>query len=118
MRLSVPVCLLLAGALAGSACETMKAPVAPSKGPWRFTGMVLAMNGSKVSGPISSAELTVVSGVNSNVKVRSDSSGHFAFTALESDIFTVTIDAPGYVSAKPVVNLYDHIDANFALKPR
>ena len=76
------------------------------------------MDGVRIGSPIAGAELTVVTGVNRNTKVTSDKTGHFAFTALEADKFTVTIAASGYVSATPEVNLYRDIDADFALKPR
>lgn len=114
MRLSVLLCVLLCA----SACETMKAPTAPSKGPWRFSGTISAMNGTRLGPPIVGAELTVITGVNTNARVTSDGVGHFVFAELETDIFTVAIDAPGYVSAAPTIDLYGHIDANFALKPR
>jgi hypothetical protein len=113
MRLSV----LLVALLTTAACA-VKSPTAPSPGPWRFSGTVLATDGIHIGSPIAGAELTVVTGVNSNTKVRSDGAGHFAFAALEADTFTVTVAASGYVSAAPIVNLYRDIDASFALKPR
>jgi hypothetical protein len=113
MRLNV----LLVALLTTAACVA-KSPVAPSQGPWRFSGTVLATDGVRIGGPIAGAVLTVVSGVNSNRKVTSDGAGHFAFAALETDTFTVTVAASGYVSATPVINLYRDIDADFALKPR
>lgn len=76
------------------------------------------MVGSQLGGPIAGAELTVLSGVNMNATVTTDSAGRYEFTSLERDKFTVTIAAPGFVSATPVVNLYRDIEANFALKPQ
>ena len=102
--------------LATSAC-TMP-PLTPSTGPWRFSGTVSRVAGTQLGGPIAGAELTVVSGVNSNATVTTDSSGRYVFTALERDRFTVAIAAPGYLSASPVVNLDRDVEANFALKPR
>lgn len=110
--------LLLCVALFTSGCETMKAPTAPSKGPWRFTGSIAALAGTRVGPPIAGAELTVTTGINSNARVTTDPDGRFAFEALETDEFTVAIGAPGYVGLTPVVNLYCNTDATFVLKPR
>jgi hypothetical protein len=76
------------------------------------------MNGAKVGAPLTGAELIIVSGANANTRVTSDASGHYAFDALESGRFTVSIGAPGYVTATPVVDLYRDIEANFALSAR
>jgi hypothetical protein len=62
--------------------------------------------------------LTVLSGVNINAKVTTDISGRYVFTALDSGRFTVTVAAPGYLSAAPVVDLYRDVDVNFALRPQ
>jgi hypothetical protein len=113
MRMKV----LLVALLTTAACVP-KSPVAPSQGPWRFSGTVLATDGVRIGSPIAGAVLTVVSGVNSNTKVTSDGAGRFAFAALAADTFDVTVAASGYVSATPRVNLYRDIDADFALKPQ
>jgi hypothetical protein len=114
MRLKILVIALLAT----SACATSSSPTTPSSGPWRFSGTVSGMDGVRMSGPIAGAELTVVSGVNVNAKVRSDASGHYTFDNLDEGRFTVAIAAPGYVSAAPIVDLYRDIEANFVLKPQ
>ena len=113
MRLKV----LLTAILMTAACS-MPAPVAPDPGPWRLTGTVSAMDGSRIGNPIAGAELTIVDGVNSNARVSSDAAGHFDFAGLTADKFTVTVAAAGYVSVTPVISLYRDVDANFALKPR
>ncbi len=113
MRQSIVLGLLLTTA----ACA-LPAPSTPSSGPFRFTGTVSGMEGTRTGGPIAGAELSVVSGVNSNARVLSDATGRYLFEGLESGRFTVSVSAPGYVSATPVVDLYRDTDANFALKPR
>jgi hypothetical protein len=113
MRLKLPVLALLAV----SACAT-PAPVAPEPGPFRFSGTVSAMNGAQPGRPIAGAELTVVSGVNTNARVTSDAEGHYDFSALDSGRFTMAISAPGFVIATPVVDLYRNTEVNFALTPR
>lgn len=100
-----------------SACA-MPAGVEPSPGPWRFSGTVSARQGGTVARPIGGAQLTVLTGVNANTRVTSDASGHFVFDALTADRFAVAIEAAGYLSATPTVNLYRDVDANFALEPR
>jgi hypothetical protein len=113
MRLAI---VLLAG-LTMSAC-TASSPLSSSSGPWRFSGTVSRLDGAQVGGPIAGAELTVLSGSNTNARVTTDAGGRYAFTALESGRFTVAIAAPGYQRATPVVDLYRDIEANFALKPQ
>jgi hypothetical protein len=76
------------------------------------------MEGGQVGRPIAGAELTVVSGVNVNTKVTTDSAGRYVFSALESGRFTVAVAAPGFVSTRPVVDLYRDIQVNFALRPQ
>jgi hypothetical protein len=110
--------LLLCVAALCSACETMKTPIAPSKGPWKLTGSIASMAGARLGPPVVGAELTVTSGVNSNARVMTDHSGHFAFDALETDKFTVAINAPGFVGLTPFVNLFGDTDVTFVLKPR
>jgi len=108
---------LLTALLIGSACAT-PSPVTPSAGPWRFSGTVSRVEGGHVGSAIAGAELKVVSGVNINAKVTTDSSGRYVFIALESGRFTVAVAARGYVSAAPVVDLYHDTEANFALAPQ
>ena len=113
MRLKV----LLAALLVTSACAT-PSPVTPSEGTWRFSGSVSAMAGERVVGPLPGAQLTVVSGVNTNTTVTSDAAGRYSFEGLESGRFTVAIEAPGFVSATPVIDLYRDIEVDFALTPQ
>ena len=111
MRLHV----LLVALLTTSACAA-SSPLTPSEGTWRFSGTISAMDGLRVGSPIAGAQLTVVSGVNTDAKVTSDATGHYVFPSLESDKFTVTIAAPGYVSITPIVDLYGDMEVNFALR--
>jgi hypothetical protein len=113
MRLLV----LLIALLTTTAC-TAPAPLAPSPGPWQFSGTVSALNGAETGGPIAGAELTVIDGINLNARVTSDAAGRYVFTGLESGRFTVSIAASGFVGVVPVVDLYRDIEVNFALKPQ
>jgi hypothetical protein len=108
--------LLVLTVLVMSAC--VPPPVAPSPGPWRFSGTVSRFDGSQVGASIVGAELTVISGANVNARTTTDRAGRYVFTALDTGTFTVAIAAPGYVSAAPVVALYQDLEANFALKPQ
>jgi hypothetical protein len=110
LRLLVPALLVM------SACTPP--PVTPSPGPWRFSGTVSRVEGGQVGTPIGGAELIVVNGANLNARTTTDRAGRYVFTALDSGTFTLTIGAPGYVSATPVVVLYKDLEANFALRPQ
>lgn len=106
--------VLLAALLMTSACAT-QASVAPSPGPFRFAGTISVMEGQRVGAPIAGAELKVVEGANSSATVTTDAGGHYEFQGLDSGRFVVRIQAPGFVSATPVVDLYRDIEVNFAL---
>jgi hypothetical protein len=112
-----PKVLLFLPALLMTAACSMPSPIAPSNGPWRFSGTISAMDGSRIGGPIAGAELTVLDGLG-GPKTRSDAFGHYVLVGLETGRFTVTIVAPGYVSATPIVDMYRDTDANFALEPQ
>jgi hypothetical protein len=58
----------------------------------------------------------VQEGANRDARVSSDGSGRFVFERLESGKFKVVIEAPGFVSVTPVVELYWDIDVDFALR--
>ena len=111
------VCVLLLALSSVCACATSPT-VAPSEGPYRFSGTVSAMNGQRVAGPIAGAHLTVTDGANASVSVTSDVAGRYVFDRLESGRFNVTIEAQGFVSASPVVDLYRDIEVDFALMPQ
>jgi hypothetical protein len=76
------------------------------------------MDGRQVSGPIAGAHLTVVSGANAAAAVTSDAAGHYVFERLDGGRFTVAIEAPGYVSATPIIDLYRDTEVDFALTPQ
>ena len=98
IRTSVLVLVVSAMAVAGC---TVPAPVTPSIGAWRLSGTVASTAGV----PITGARLTVQEGANKNARVASDASGRFLFERLESGRFKIIIDAPGFVSVTPVVEL-------------
>jgi hypothetical protein len=107
--------VLVSALLVTSAC-TQTAPLAPAPGPWRFSGMVSGVVGAGVFTPIAGAELVVIDGVNVNARTVSDPSGRYVFEALATGRFTLSISAPGYIGATPVVDLYQDTAANFALQ--
>src|SRR5262245_52954694 len=104
--------ILFAGVLlATAACGFMSSPVRPSNGSWRLSGTINNVAGATIAG----ARLTVQDGPNKDSHVTTDSSGHYDFASLESGRFKVVIDAPGFVSATPTVDLYTDLEVNFAL---
>jgi len=105
--------LLVAGMMAVAGCMLpSSSPTEPSSGAWRLSGTVNSTAGA----PIAGARLTVQEGTNKDARVSSDLSGRFAFDRLESGRFKVIIEAPGFVSVTPVVELYWDIDVDFALR--
>jgi hypothetical protein len=93
-------------------CMSLSSPARPSDGVWRLSGTI----GSITGGPIAGARLTVQDGANKDAQVTSDASGRYVFASLESGRFTMVIDASGFVSVSPVVDLYHDLEVNFALR--
>lgn len=116
--MSVPrisVLILAAVVMAAAGCSEFfhpDSPVEPSNGAWRLSGSVSTTSGT----PIAGARLTVQEGANKDARASSDGAGRFLFDRLESGRFKVIIDAPGYVSVTPIVELYWDIDVDFALR--
>ncbi len=112
---TVVVALLLALAVTGgAACAIVPAtPLAPSSadGTVRFTGNVISLS----TGAIPGATLTIESGVNKNAQVTTGADGHYVFAGLQPDDFSVLIEAAGFTSITPRVNLFSDVDATFAL---
>jgi hypothetical protein len=112
---TIVVALLFAVVLTGAAAcvATPAAPLAPSSadGTVRFTGSVISLSSGKIAG----ARLTVLTGVNKDAQVTTDSGGRYVFAGLQPDGFSVLIEAAGFVSITPRVNLFNDIDATFAL---
>ena len=102
--------LLLALALATTACIAPPAPLEPN-GTWQFSGAISNTSGGNIGG----ARLTVVNGPNQDAQATTDVQGRFAFAGLEAGSFEVLIEAPGFKSITPRVDLFRDIVANFAL---
>jgi hypothetical protein len=115
MRLHAFLLILLAAS--GCAKSTPLSP-AEMEGPWRFAGSVSRLDTTGSIVPISGAELTVTDGVNLDSRVTSDSAGRYDFGALRGGRFTLTVAAHGYISVRPVVELFRDTNVNFALKPQ
>lgn len=115
MRLLVlaPVLFMASACAVASSSAPTFAP-----GSYTFSGTISGLKGGQIGNPIAGAELVVVNGTNANAHVTSDGGGHYAFAGLESGRFTVSITAPGFVSASPIVDLYRDTEVNFALTPR
>lgn len=107
--------LLAAAVTAGAGCKELldpSSPVGPSNGAWRLSGTVSSTAGARIAG----ARLTVQEGTNKDARATTDLTGHFVFEKLQSGRFKVIIEAPGFVSVTPVVELYWDIDVDFALR--
>jgi hypothetical protein len=115
MRLNVLVLALFATSMCEGVCPLKPTP---TKGTWRLSGTVSAMDGGRVGGPIAGARVAVASGVNTDSNVTTDVQGRYAFPGLESGRLTLTISAPGYVSSTPSVDLYRDTEVNFVLSPQ
>jgi hypothetical protein len=112
-RLNVLVITLLAAA----ACKPPE-PLTPSNGPWRLSGTIFAVDGSRLGTPLAQARLAIVSGASANTTVSTDTAGHYLFPTLESGRVSMNISAPGFVSVTPAIDLYSDLELDFALKPR
>ena len=98
--------------LAITGCTPVTSPVRPSNGAWRLAGTVISSTG----GPIPGALFTVQDSANKDAQVISDASGRYEFARLESGRFKMIIDAPGFVSVAPVIDLFQDLEVDFALR--
>jgi hypothetical protein len=80
----------------------------------RFTGSVISLSTGKISG----ARLKVLNGLNQDTQVTTDSDGHYVFAGLQPDSFDVLIEAAGFASITPRVNLFRDVDVTFVLQPQ
>lgn len=108
--------LLVIALTATAACTGNSSPLTPTSGSWRLSGTISTVSGGLIAGPIAGPELTVQDGANKGARVTSDSSGRYAFASLEGGRFTMIIEASGFVSVAPVVDLARDLDVNFALR--
>jgi len=92
----------------------VSAPTTPSdpNATWSMTGTVSTM----ALVPIGGAVLTVTDGANKSAHVTTDQTGGYTLGGLQSGRFSLTVAAPGYVTATPTVDLYANIGVNFALQ--
>jgi hypothetical protein len=107
--------VLIAVLVIGPACS-VPTHVAPSTGPWHFSGTVFATDDVKVGAPIAGAQLTLTSDDEVRARATSDTSGRYVFNKLESGRFRLTISAPGFATLSPSVNLDGDMRADFAMK--
>jgi hypothetical protein len=98
--------------LAFTGCVPMESPVRPSNGAWRLSGTVISSSGGAIAGAL----FTVQDSANKDAQVISDASGRYVFPRLESGRFRMAIDAPGFVSVAPVIDLYEDLEVDFALR--
>jgi len=104
--------LLVGGALFSGCLKWESSPLEPSADArWKFTGSIKTVAGANIGG----AQLTVLNGPNKDARVSSDASGHYAFEGLQGGLFDVLIEASGFVSITPRVDLYRDIEVGFAL---
>jgi hypothetical protein len=88
-----------------------RSSLSPGSGPWRFSGTITSVSGGRIAG----ARLIVLDGPNSNVQTTTDAAGNYVFQSLESGRFSVLIEAHGFVSITPQVDLFRDVEATFAL---
>ena len=112
LRPRIAALLPVAVMLATTGCTVMEPPVRPSNGVWRLSGTVISSTG----GPIAGALFTVQDSTNKDAQVISDASGRYVFARLESGRFKMVIDAPGFTSVAPVIDLYQDLEVDFALR--
>jgi len=103
--------LLIAGLLAASGCVAPSSALTPSTGPWQLSGTISTITGRRIAG----ARLVVLNGPNRDAQVTTDAEGRFVFANLEHAAFDVLIEATGFTSIRPRVNLYRDIVADFGL---
>jgi hypothetical protein len=107
-------CIWITILLAAGACTSRA--VAPSPGPWQFSGTLLALDGQVVGPGVAGAQMTLTAGDVVKANTTSDPSGHYVFSDVETGRFTLTISAPGFVTLTPAVNLDRNMAADFGLK--
>lgn len=109
--------VVLLGALlsATSACDVLSRSepkaLQPSGQRWQMTGTIK----TTTDGVIEGARLTVMTGPDKGVQAGTDGAGHYAFASLQGGTFSVIIEAAGYDSATPLVNLTRDLSVDFAL---
>jgi hypothetical protein len=111
-RIAALLPVAVAVMLATTGCTVMEPPVRPSNGAWRLSGTVISSTG----GPIAGALFTVQDSANRDAQVISDASGRYVFASLESGRFRMVIDAHGFQSVAPVIDLYQDLEVDFALR--
>ena len=95
---------------AADAC-IKRSSLAPGDGPWSLSGTITSLSGGRIAG----ARLMVLDGPNRDVQTTTDAAGRYAFQSLERGRFSVLIEASGFVSITPLVDLFRDIEATFAL---
>jgi hypothetical protein len=108
--------LLLVVAVCATACSSNSSPVMPAGTTWRLRGTIHIVSRGQLGGPIPGARLIVQDGTNKGAQATSDSSGRYTFTNLEEGRFTMLIEARGFVSVAPLVELSSDIEVDFALR--
>ena len=115
MTVSYRSILLGVALLSAAGCNLLShsepaAPV-PTGVRWQLSGKIIHVG----EGPIAGARLTVLDGSDQGTQSASDSAGQYAFPSLASGRFHMAIEAPGFDSVFPVVDLSRDTDVDFAL---
>jgi hypothetical protein len=112
-RLRSLVLLAATASIVSSGCVKAASPLAPASadGTATFSGSVSSMAGVRIAG----AHLTVLTGANKDTEVDTGADGRYQFEHLQTGSFSVLIQAPGFASITPKIDLFSDIDANFAL---
>jgi hypothetical protein len=108
--------VLGAALLSSAACNllshTEPAAPTPSDLRWSLSGRIIHVG----NGPIAGATLTVLDGSDKGTRSVSDAAGQYAFPSLATGRFHMAIEASGFDSVTPVVDLIRDINVDFALK--
>jgi hypothetical protein len=103
--------LIVAAMFSTSGCTAPSSALTPSGGPWQLSGTINTITGDRIAG----ARVVVLNGPNKDAQATTDAQGRFVFASLEHAAFDILIEAAGFTSITPRVNLYRDIEAHFGL---
>jgi hypothetical protein len=116
MRVLYRSILLGVALLSTAACSmfshTEPAAPTPTGLRWSLSGRII----NPASGPIAGAKLTVLDGEDEGAQAGTDAGGQYSFSSLATGRFHLAIEAAGFETVFPVVDLTRDINVDFALQ--